>query len=201
MNTLKCDTVAIGLLLIGVLGACSTSPPTHLYLIEPMTTSGSAATGTQLTVIVGPIELPEYLNRKEILTRDAPYRIHAAEFDRWAEPLDDTITAVLVENLSILIPTDRAIAYPSVSTHDADYTVRARITTFGTEPGGGVVLGASWTIHDATGATVKLRKTRYLEPRQGDDTLAVVAAMSRAVGQFSRDIALALTAASQARSQ
>lgn len=196
MSKLTPSTVLVCTLLIVVLTGCSTSPPTRLYLIEPMAAIPSANVDTELTITVGPITLPEHLNRKEILTHDQPYRVSTAEFDRWAEPLDHNITAALAENLSMLVPTDHVIAYPWDAARRVDYTVRVRVIAFGTDPSGEVVLSASWMIHDTVGAPVTLSKARYSESRRGNDVVATVAAMSRAIEQLSRDIANALHVAS-----
>jgi len=191
MNTPKRGIVLVSVLLISSLTGCST-PASRLYRIEPMTASASTAVDEDLTIGVGPIILPAHLERKEIVTYDKRYRVNPAEFDRWAESLDENITSALVENLSILIPSDQVIGYPWAGEHACDYTVRVRVVTFGSNPSGEVVLNASWEIHDADLALVELTRARYSAPRQGDDVVALVAAMSRAIEKLSRDIADAL---------
>jgi len=196
MNKPALKIIFVNALLLSTLAACSTSPATNLYIIEPMTASAGTQIDNGLSIGVGPITLPAHLNRKEIVTHDQRYRVNSAEFDRWAEPLDHNITNALAENLSVLIPSDQIIAYPWDSAHNFDFTVRVRVTTFGTNPNGEVVLSASWTIYDADNAPVELTRKRYAETRRGDDMIALVAAMSQTVEQLSRDIATALVAAS-----
>ncbi len=196
MNKPTLRTVVVSTLLVGTLNACSTSPAPRLYIIEPISASANRQVDENLTIAVGTVTLPAHLDRKEIVTRYDRYRVNSAEFDRWAEPLDDNITSVLVENLSVLVPSDQVIAYPWDTVYDFDYTVRVRIITFGTNPGGEIVLSASWMIHNATDVPVKYMKTRYTAPQRDDDALAVVAAMSQTIEQLSRDIATALVAAS-----
>ena len=180
--------------LLGLLAACSaTSPEPRLYLIEPMTSSSAATpTGEDLTVAVGSVELPGHLEGKEIVTYHQRYRVSSAEFDRWAEPLDENISSTLVENLSMLLPSSRVFADPASLARDPDYRVRVNVMAFGSDPSGDVILNTSWTIRDADRAPVKLAKKRYSAPRQGDDMVALVAAMSRAIELLSRDIADAL---------
>jgi len=179
-----------------MLGACSTSPKPNLYIIEPMSASAGTQIDNNLSIGIGPVTLPAHLNRKGIVTHDQRYRVNAAEFDRWAEPLDHNITNALAENLSVLIPSDQVMAYPWDSAHNFDFTVQIRVITFGANPNGEVVLSASWTIYDATNAPVELTKTRYVAARRGDDMVALVAAMSQTIEQLSRDIAAVLVAAS-----
>lgn len=196
MNKNTLQIVFASTLLVSTLAGCSASPETRLYIIEPMSAPANSQVGENLTIAVGPIKLPKHLNRKEIVTHDQRYRVTSAEFDRWAEPLDDNITNVLAENLSVLIPSDQVIAYPWDTAHEFDYTVRVRVSKFGTNPTGEFVLSASWMIYDAANVLVKYKKTGYSAPRRGDDMDALVAAMSQTIEQLSRDIATALIAAS-----
>ncbi len=196
MNKSVLKIVFVSALLLSTLTVCSTSPTPNLYIIEPMTTSASTRIDNDLSIGVGPVTLPAHLDRKEIVTHDQRYRVNSAEFDRWAEPLDHNITNALAENLSVLIPSDRVIAYPWDSAHNFDYTVQVRVITFGTNPNGEVVLSASWTIYDAANAPIEQTKRRYAEPRRGNEVVALVAAMSQTIEQLSRDIATTLVAAS-----
>lgn len=184
--------VLVSALLVGTLTSCSISPASRFYIIEPMTTSASTSVYEDLVIGVGPVTLPAHLERKEIVTYDERYRVNLAEFDRWAESLDRNITSALVENLSLLIPSEQVIAYPWSTAHACDYIVKVHVFTFGSDANGEVVLKVSWVIYDAADAPVKLTNARYSAPRQGEDVVALVAAMSQTIEQLSRDIASAL---------
>jgi hypothetical protein len=149
-----------------------------------------------LIVSVGPVTLPAHLDHKGIVTHDQRFRVNSAEFDRWAEPLDNNITSVLCENLSVLIPSTQVIAYPLRTAHDIDYSVQIRVIAFGSNPDGQVELNVAWMIHDAADTPVKLAKSRYSVSRRGDDVIDLVEAMSEAVELLSRDIASAINLAS-----
>ena len=174
---------------------CSSSPLVRLYLLEPITESADATAAKSLTIAVRYVHLAEHLNRNEILTRDAPYRVSAAEYDRWAEPLDDNIAAVLAENLSLLVPTDSVHTHPGDAAYQADYVVRVHVLKFGTQPGNEVVLWADWVIEDSSGSRVKHLKSRYSEYRRDSEMVSIVEALSRNVEQLSRDIADAINEA------
>src|SRR3546814_11447622 len=84
-------------------------------------------------IAVAPVTLPAYLDRPDIVTRSTDNRLELADFDDWAEPLDDNITRVLAENLGHLLRTDRVVVLPSAS--DAiDTEVRVDISRFEREP-------------------------------------------------------------------
>lgn len=196
MDKPKLITAAVIALLIATLSACSTSPTPRFYIIEPLSTLAGMQTDKNLIIAVGQVKLPAHLNRKEIVTYSQRNRVSLAEFDRWAEPLNENITNVLAENLSELIPSDQVHAYPWDTVHNFEYTVRVRVIAFGANSSGEIVLSAAWTIHNASDMPVKYMKTRYSAPRRGDDMVALVAAMSQTIEQLSRDIATALVAAS-----
>lgn len=194
-----------GMLLSAILMGCSSSPPTRLYLLEPVSVPENLTTDTELTITVGPILLAEHLNRREVLSHDEPYRLTAAEFDWWAEPLEGNITSVLTENLSTLLSTDRVIDH-RWDTRSADYTVRVHVTELAAEANGAVSLKAAWTINDQTGTPGELHKNAYTALRGNGEVVATVAAMSRTLAQLSQDIAdeinrLSATTLAQRRAQ
>jgi uncharacterized lipoprotein YmbA len=189
MNQSRCYAMAICLLL----SSCSTTPSSRLYLLEPMVAQPSKAL-SGLTITVARVTLPEYLKRDEILSREEPFRVTAAGFDRWAEPLDFNIGSVLAENLASLIPTDRVFSYPWDTMLKADYNVRLRILDFSISPDARIALNTSWIIFDGSNTPLKVSKTGY-RVALGDndnDVIGTVGAMSHAVEQLSHDIATAI---------
>src|SRR5512145_1644163 len=85
-----------------LLGGCA-SQPSRFYLLSAMpdniTASPAMSNQQAPTIGVGPITLPRYVDRPQIVTRTGPYEIKLAEFDRWAEGLDANFSRVLAENL------------------------------------------------------------------------------------------------------
>src|SRR5512147_1114381 len=65
---------------------------------------------------IGPIRLPGYLDRQEIVTRVSPNRMDLSEYDQWAEPLETNFNRVLGQNLAILLPINRLVFFPWEST-------------------------------------------------------------------------------------
>jgi uncharacterized lipoprotein YmbA len=187
----KCIFVSgpLVVLAISLLVGCSSSPPVRLYMIEPITAAESKREAQPLTIAIGPVQLAEHLNRSEILTRAEPYKVSVAEYDRWAEPIDSNIAAVLAENLSILVPAASVHTYPRDKAYDADYTICVHILRFGTHSDNEVVLKVDWTIEDSAGRKIKHHRSRYAEPRRDSEMVSMVEALSRNVEQLSRDIA------------
>lgn len=179
-------------ILITSMSACSSSPASRLYILEPIAAAAPPAVAAALSIAVEEVIMPAYLDRKEIITRDERYEINSAEFDRWAEPLGQNIANILAENLSILLPSDQVVAYPRDPVREFDYIVRVRVVRFGARPDGNVELSATWSIIASDNTPVTVTRTQYVVGRSGEDIRGLVAAMSNGVEKLSRDISKTL---------
>lgn len=183
------------LVLLGsaMLTECSRSAPTRFYLLRSTLApdlSQNAAASTAGIVAVGPVELPEYLNRSQIVSRADPgTRVGLAEFDRWAEPLAGGIKRVVMEDLAILLPTTRIYGFPPGAEVSANYQVALRVERLDAGPGS-AALEAWWTIIDAKGATV-VPPTRFHSVASVVDKSydTFVNAESQALAQLSQEVA------------
>ena len=179
------------------LNGCGTPAlPRRLYVLTPLTQGepASRATGIgDVTIGVGPVEVPQYVNRLEIVTgRDSPV-LQSAAVAEWAEPLRDGFTRVLAENLSLLLATERVAIFPRQSVAP-EYQVVVNVIQFLGQPGDDVTLVALWSLLDKQGQELVSKKSSVREPTGGQDYEALAAAMSRTVAALSRDIAAAIRA-------
>ncbi len=187
-------SVIIGLSL-SVQTGCGTSKPSRYYLLSALSPSENARAEPGMAVGIGPIEFPKYLDRPQIVTRGNGNRIYLGEFDRWAEPLEQSFARVLTENLAALLPTDDVFQYPWMRSARIDYQIMVTVNRFDTAAGGETVLHTRWTIRDADGRTIaEPRASRSSEPTGSTDYEAIVRAQSRVLQQLSRRIAGALQA-------
>lgn len=203
---LRLPLVILAVLLVFQTGCVNlgkgTSQTTRFYLLNPMSSSGGAnqieESGHGLAIGVGPVRIPEYLNRPQIVTRSKENECYLAEFHQWAESLKETFPRVLAENLSILLATDRVTLYPWKRPVPVDYQILVEVIQFDGQLGGSAKLVARCSIFSGNGKKVfVMRKSSFseLSEKQGYD--ALVAAKSRAVAYLSRDIATAIKAVSQ----
>ena len=180
-----------------VLSSCSTpAAPRRLYVLTPLTRVEPVFRvpgGRDVTIGVGPVELPQYVNRPEIVTgQDSPV-LQSAAVAEWAEPLRDGFTRVLAENLSLLLATERVAIFPWQS-GVPEYQVVVNVIQFLGQPGGDVALVTLWNLLGKQGQEVLVsKKSRFREPIGGQDYEALAAAMSRTVAALSRDIAAAIS--------
>ncbi len=180
-----------------ILAGCGSTEPSRFYLLDAVSGPGDAAAGTaaDLSVGIGPVALPGYLSRPQIVTRSASPEISVAEFDRWAEPLDENVVRVLADNLSALLGTDRIAVFPWNGAQPLQYRVTVDVTRFDGELGGSAVLSARWALSGEAGAKLlTVRKTTLTEPVEaGGGYEALVGAQSKLLGELSKEIATAIT--------
>jgi uncharacterized lipoprotein YmbA len=140
---------------------------------------------------VGPISLPAYLDRPQLVTRTSPNRLNLAEFERWAEPLHDTFSQALAENISSLVGTDLVYVLPRRDTPALDYQVPVEVFRFDRNAEGQVMLLARWGIFtDEPSKPLLIRRLLIREPTPPDSaTEEVIMTLSRAVESLSREIA------------
>jgi uncharacterized protein len=176
-----------------MVGGCA-SQPSRFYLLSALANPEIASPGTSgqqgPTIGVGPVTLPRYVDRPQIVTRTSPYEIKLAEFDRWAEALDTNFSRALAENLSLLLPTARVVMSPWSRATLIDYQITVDVTHFLTQVGGDSLLIADWTLFKGEGQDVLTSgRSRFSASPGGQDYAAIVAAMSQTVASLSREIA------------
>jgi len=141
---------------------------------------------------VGPITLPKYLDRPQIVTRASRNQLALGEFDRWAEPLRDNISRVLAENLARLIPTDHLLLQAWPRSVTLDYQVTVEVLQFDGWLGGESTLLARWSILDGAEHELFNRMVHLHAPTGGRDYEALVVVMNQMIETLSRDIATAI---------
>jgi len=183
--------------LISLCGCLGRSQPTRFYLLQPITASPPAAPAAgkveDMRIGVGPITLPEYVDRPQIVTLVGPHELDLAEFDQWSEPLKDSVPRTLGENLSALLSTQHIYLYPWTGSANIDYQIEVDMTRFDASLGGDAVLNARWTILAGNSQEILLRKNSAITQEAGGIGYeALVAAESRVLEQLSREIAASI---------
>lgn len=183
-----------GLAAASLLAACATQPTTFYTLStgsEPRTAPG-AVEGQRIGL--GPVVLPPYLDRPEIVTREGPNQVRLAEFHRWAEPLEPLLVRTISGELYALLDAADVIPLPQRRDAPLDRVVEIDIVRLDADQAGQVALDARWWVYDGGGEKL-LQSGRSQIAEAGappPDYDAIVAAMSRAVAAVSRDIATAI---------
>ena len=182
-----------GILLTGCLAGNPSMPP-RFYMLSPMVAykalPDTDSVNNPIVIGIASVQVPEYLNRPQIVKRLDETELTLGEFDRWAEPLGDNMFQVIVENLSNLLSADNVRIFSWRGSYPVDYKLEVQVLRMDGEPGEVVSLVARWLILDERGGEVIIMKrTRISEAVDSQSYKALVAAHNRAVKKLSEDIA------------
>ena len=182
-------------LLLSIAG-CGTTPQSSYYLLS--SPISDLPSGTEPAIGIGPIALPEYLNRNSMVFLRGGNELEIASFERWAEPLGDGVQRVLAMNLASMLDTQNVRAFPWARSRAPEYAVRLRIAGLDADENRARLV-AEWALltggDPATEITRRLTRneTALTTDRPRGD--AVAQAYSDLLYQLSEEIAAAIRAA------
>ena len=180
-----------------ILSGCGVSQAPRFYALSPLAqppgTPPVPATGNALIIGLGPVAIPDRLDRPQLLSRTGENEIILAEFDRWSGSLREEVSRTVAENLSHLLPSCRVVSYPWGRRLQLDRQIAIDIIRMEGRLGGELLLKANWAVMTDDGTkTALVRRTEISEKTAGPDYENYVAAQSRALARLSREIAAAI---------
>jgi uncharacterized protein len=170
--------------------------PSRYFALTSLPRTGQTAqeVGRTIALGVGPIKFPGYLDRPQFVTRISQNQFEVAENDRWAEPLEENFSRVVSQNLSILLQTDRIVAYPWERNQRPTHQLQLEVLRFEPNAEQMVELWARWSIIDSTKKTISMKESYLTHPVRDKSTEGSVASMSELVNDLSKEIAAAIRA-------
>ncbi len=122
---------ALALVLSAAVSGCAGSD-LHFYMLEPLAQTSPAPTPVPDTIVVGlgPVHLPEYLNRPQMVIATGEHQYQFDEHHRWAEHLDQNISRVLVQQLSQQLGLKQVLRYPWAQRQAVDYQLVIDVLEF-----------------------------------------------------------------------
>ncbi len=178
-------------LALGAAGCLSLKPqpdPARFYVISA-TVPEPAARQPGVLVGVGPITLPDYLERSQLVTRYGDHRLGLAEASRWAEPLEPMVARVLRDDLAAALGAERGIDHPWARNLAPTPVIEVDFEHFERDSVGTALLDARWRIRHGT--IMRAGRSRLSEPAASMSSEDAVAAMSRVLGRLAAEIAIA----------
>jgi uncharacterized lipoprotein YmbA len=178
------------------LSACSlgTSPPERFFTLasEPASAAPANANTAAYLVVVGPVTIPEIVDRPQLVTSAGANRVEIAEQARWAAPLKSEIPRVIADHLARQLEGARTATSDERGAGAPDYRVIVDVQRFDSSPAGATIQ-ASWAIRMKEGVAPLTGRSVVAEPA-GAGFDALVAAHSRALARVSSEIADAIRA-------
>ncbi len=187
--------VSLGLLVLTAFAASScrlpkeSRTPRH-WVLAPIEGT-QPVSEIERSVGVGPVVFPAYLDGRSVVRRTGTNELHMAKFELWGQSLQENFTQVLSRNLEILVPGFVAVSFPwKGPRQDLAYRLVLDVARFDAGPDDQVALDAVWILRRGESAAwVAGGRAAIRVPVEGEGYPAIVAAMSQAVGNLSREIA------------
>ena len=152
-------------ILLSVFSGCAGTEPSRFYRLSTLqdthTLQGTMTADQDISVGVGPINIPDSLKRPQIVTLTSTNELDLAEFDRWAGALEDNMSAVIAENLSMLLSTDNVHIYPWSRSVTTDYQVAVDIIRFDGGLGDNAEMIARFTIFGENGQKMLMKNRSF----------------------------------------
>jgi uncharacterized protein len=197
--------VASSLGLSGCLNLHPVVDRTRFYVLTPLQTTAAdtPVTGHYPAVGIGRVDIPDYLQGKQIAVRKGTDEIEYSETVQWAERLDKGIQRVLGANLAAVLGSTNVVL-SAWRRSDVQREIYVSVQRFESNDQGRVELEARWRIMSpGAGGThgTGLSTITKQGPAPATDPGGAVAAMSEALRDLSREIAAALLVSSGPRSR
>ena len=179
--------------IVAIVAACGSSPRSNHYVLsaKPGTLSGQ----DEPALGIGPIAIPEYLNRNALVYNRQGNKLQVASSERWAEPLEDGLQRVISLNLAGLVGTQNVRFFPWSSQRPPDYGIKINLLALDANDQEARLV-AEWLVYrPANGETVKRRIAKIQQPLPAGQLSPeqIAPAYSELLYQLSQVIAEAIT--------
>jgi len=200
-RSLVAATAALALAAVMITACSFTSREAHFYLLTPTIAAAaqdhSTASSAGRSIGLGPVRLPAYLDRPQIVSVSGGSAVRLHDDHRWAAPLASELPQVLAENLAALLENDRVLVPPWPAGTAPDLQVSVEIIRFHALAGDvSAFLWARWTVSAAEGDASRPRSgsIRLSQPAPSLSIAGTVSAQSLLLAELSRRIAADLKA-------
>ncbi|MEX6501480.1 PqiC family protein [Pseudomonas zhanjiangensis] len=174
------------------LHGCALLPSAQFYQLE----QGQAALpegDKGPALLLGPLKLADYLQREQLVQREADDSLTLSQRTRWAGSLQDDIGQLLLRQLAGQLDTSRIALYPDRIGFDSQVQVVLNISRLDSGALQPAVLEAQWRLLDAAGVQRGSRVLR-LQTAHGGSVADQVHAQSVLLRQLADELALAIKA-------
>ncbi|MEH6588850.1 MAG: PqiC family protein [Halioglobus sp.] len=193
MNIINVRHIVSSAILV-LLAACGSTPQSNYYLLSA---PGNAEQNSQTPSLgIGPIEIPEYLNRNGLVYHRDGNKLDIASYERWAEPLASGVERVIGLNLATLLGTQNIQSYPWHRNDAPEYGVQVTIIMLDTTATTATLV-AEWVVQKPQQNTLLTRKITQLHmalPAGDVQPSQIPATYSDLLFQLSEVIAASITA-------
>jgi uncharacterized lipoprotein YmbA len=133
---------------------------------------------------LGPITMPSYLDRPELVTRTGSNQLQVSPTDRWGEPLELGFARALRFQLGKQLGADSIVLFPWDRAKTPPLTVAIDVSRFERRADGTVELRARWTLRESASGRILSAHDEEIHEPAGDGSA------NQAVYSLSRSLAI-----------
>jgi uncharacterized protein len=178
-----------------LLTACAGSPPTRYYTLaappEPEPAPSSAPLAA-LRVGVGPVTVPETVNRIAMVVRVGPNELKVSEEHRWVQPLRQEIARAVSRNLARMMPRADVSTHGETAAADPDYRLSLDVQRIDASLGGTVIIETQWALRPRSGSGGRTGRSTAHAETAANSYEALASAYASAIESITREIAVAI---------
>ena len=188
--------VSLAFLSLVLLSSClggTKADITRYYLIDPEVNAPlTTASDPGLNIDILDLQIPQYLERFQIVTRSAENRLRLSEFNQWGENLRENLIRTMARNLSTALSPANVTTPVNRGNITHDYRIHIEIDQFEHDIDKRVKLSAHWELAQARKSaearieTFNASSKTEIEP---DDYDGIVSSMQSLFADLSRSIA------------
>jgi uncharacterized lipoprotein YmbA len=142
---------------------------------------------------VGPVKIPEYLDRPQMVTKDKEGILKFDEFNRWGQSLDLGLASLIREDLTVMLPGAKMTLYPWNPLVSVKYQVVLEVVQMDNELDKDMLFVVQWTVIDVQNSkTVMIKRSEFHQPIIPQNYPGLVKTLSSACASLSGQIAEAL---------
>jgi uncharacterized lipoprotein YmbA len=189
----------MGVMCFALVNGCmsvSNSQTPRFYMLQAADenqVSKKANIASDVIIGVGPVKIPGYQDRPQIVTQDKEKMLKFAQFDRWGEPLDFGMKRLIGENLAVMLPEAKFTLYPWNSSVPVKYQVVVEIVQLDSNLDKDMFLVAQWLIIDVQNAkTMIIKRSEFRQSITPQNYSGLVKTLSMACASLSGEIAEAI---------
>jgi uncharacterized lipoprotein YmbA len=148
---------------------------------------------SNMLIGIGPVKIPEYQNRPQIVTQSKEKLLKFAEFDRWGEALDLGVARLIREDLTVMLPGVKFTLYPWNSSVPVKYQVVGEIVQLDSELNKDLFIVMQWIVIDVQNTkTLIIKRSEFRQPIIPQNYFGLAKTLSTACESISSEIAEAL---------
>jgi uncharacterized lipoprotein YmbA len=190
MNSIK-KILVVGFSCV-LLASCAARISTQYYDLSSKVSASDHMISKDITLGIGPVTLPQLLDRPGIVSRHHDTGVNIASYHVWAGELEPAFTRVLVDGIATTLKHDTVWASPWDNRFRPEYQLRLFVDRFSGEVNGQAQISLSWTLLGDYGKSVISTHRYQASVESGKGYQGYVDALNQLLAGFVSEVAVTL---------